>query len=114
MIKILFVCHGNICRSPMAEFIMKELAKDRPDIYIESKAVSSEEIGNSIYPRAAETLKKQGIPFGGHRARQIKATDYNEFCKQFETKEECNKRKLLCQWGQFTCHVHPAAYGIFK
>lgn len=79
MKKILFLCHGNICRSPMAEFIMKELAKDRPDIYIESKAVSSEEIGNSIYPRAAETLKKQGIPFGGHRARQIKAADYNEF-----------------------------------
>ena len=42
------------------------------------------------------------------------ATDYNEFCKQFETKEECNKRKLLCQWGQFTCHVHPAAYGMLK
>ena len=42
------------------------------------------------------------------------ATDYNEFCKQFETKEECNKRKLLCQWGQVACHVHPAAYGMFK
>jgi bacteriocin-like protein len=42
------------------------------------------------------------------------ATNFNNFCVQFETEEECNKRKLLCQWGQFTCHVHPAAYGIFK
>ena len=42
------------------------------------------------------------------------ATDYNEFCKQFETEEECNERKYLCQWGQFLCHVHPAAYGMFK
>lgn len=79
MKKILFLCHGNICRSPMAEFIMKELAKDRSDIYIESKAVSSEEIGNPIYPRAAETLKKHGIAFGGHRASQIRPADYNEF-----------------------------------
>lgn len=56
MIKILFVCHGNICRSPMAEFIMKDLVKNRNDFYIESKATSYEEIGNSIYPPAKRVL----------------------------------------------------------
>jgi len=79
MTKILFLCHGNICRSPMAEYVMKYLAKNRQDIYIESKAVSAEEIGNPIYPPAARTLKSHNIPFGNHRARQIKKEDYNSF-----------------------------------
>lgn len=79
MIKILFLCHGNICRSPMAEYIMKDMAKQRLDIYIESKAVSSEEIGNPIYPNAAMTLKKHNIPFGNHRARRVTAEDYKNF-----------------------------------
>lgn len=79
MTKILFLCHGNICRSPIAEYVCKDLAKDRNDIYIESKAVSSEEIGNSIYPKAAETLRKNGVPFLKHTARQITKEDYNIF-----------------------------------
>ena len=79
MTKILFICHGNICRSPMAEYVMKNLAKKREDIYVESKAVSTEEIGNPIYPPAARTLKKHNIPFGNHRARQIEKGDYNKF-----------------------------------
>lgn len=79
MVRILFLCHGNICRSPMAEYIMKDLTKNRNDLYVESKAVSSEEIGNPIYPRAAATLKKQGVPFGNHRARRITRDDYNNF-----------------------------------
>lgn len=79
MTNILFLCHGNICRSPMAEYIMKYIARDRADVYIESKAVSSEEIGNSIYPRAAGTLKKHNIPFGNHRARRITKEDYDKF-----------------------------------
>lgn len=79
MTKILFICHGNICRSPMAEYVMKNLAKNREDIYVESKAVSTEEIGNPIYPPAARTLKKHNIPFGNHRARQIEKGDYNKF-----------------------------------
>ena len=79
MKKILFLCHGNICRSPMAEYICKDLAKDRKDIYIESKAVSSEEIGNSIYPKAAGTLRKYGVPFGNHKARRITKEDYDAF-----------------------------------
>lgn len=70
MTNVLFLCHGNICRSPMAEYIMKDLTKNRNDVYVESKAVSSEEIGNSIYPKAAATLRKHNIPFGNHRARK--------------------------------------------
>ena len=78
MIKILFICHGNICRSPMAEFICKELAKGR-DIYIDSMAVSREEIGNNIYPRAQQALRAHNIPFTRHSARQITRADYEEF-----------------------------------
>ncbi|MBQ7107576.1 MAG: low molecular weight phosphotyrosine protein phosphatase [Clostridia bacterium] len=79
MTKILFICHGNICRSPMAEYVMKDLVKNRDDVYVESKAVSTEEIGNPIYPPAVKTLNKHNIPFGNHRARQIKKEDYTEF-----------------------------------
>lgn len=79
MTKILFLCHGNICRSPIAEYVCKDLVKGRSDVYIESKAVSSEEIGNSIYPKAAETLRKKGIPFANHRARQVEKKDYDVF-----------------------------------
>ncbi len=78
MIKIMFLCHGNICRSPMAEFICKDMAKGL-DVYIESKAVSREEIGNPIYPSAAATLKKHNIPMTPHRAMQITREDYEEF-----------------------------------
>ena len=62
----------------MAEFICKELAKGK-DFYIESMAVSREEIGNNIYPQAAQTLRKHNIPFTGHSARQITRADYEEF-----------------------------------
>ena len=78
MKSILFLCHGNICRSPMAEFVCKQLAGGC-DIHIESKAVSREEIGHPLYPRAAQTLRQHGVPFGSHRARQITAGDYDAF-----------------------------------
>lgn len=78
MTNVLFLCHGNICRSPMAEFVFKNMTKDY-DLHIESKAVSAEEIGNSIYPKAAATLRRHGIPFGDHRARQITRADYQAF-----------------------------------
>lgn len=79
MTKILFICHGNICRSPMAEYVMKNMVQGREDIFVESKAVSTEEIGNPIYPPAARTLNKHNIPFGNHKARQIKKDDYDNF-----------------------------------
>ncbi len=82
MIKILFVCHGNICRSPMAEFIMKDMVVREglcDKIYVESAATSREEIGNDMYPPAKRKLALEGIPFERRRARQIKLQDYDEF-----------------------------------
>ena len=79
--KALFVCHGNICRSPMAEFIFKALAQAKGKaVYAESAAVSTEEIGNPIYPPAQLSLRQHGIPFDpGKRARQITRRDYDRF-----------------------------------
>ena len=78
MIKILFVCHGNICRSPMAEFVMKDLVRKagrEKDFEIASCAVSRKEEGCPIYPPAQRELRKHGIPFGQHRSRQITGAD---------------------------------------
>ena len=74
MIKILFVCHGNICRSPMAEFVMKDLVRKagrEGEFHISSAAVSREEIGNLVYPAARRELAKHGIRCDGHAAHQI-------------------------------------------
>lgn len=77
MIKILFVCHGNICRSPMAEFILKQMTREREEqFYIASGAVSDEEEGNPIYFQAAQTLRNMGVPFSRHTARRITEEDY--------------------------------------
>lgn len=81
--RILFVCHGNICRSPMAEFIMKAMVHERgldDRFHIESAAVSTEEIGNGIYPPARSCLSFHGIPFDRSRtAWQIRRSDYDRF-----------------------------------
>jgi len=81
--RILFICHGNICRSPMAEFILKALVKSRGfenDYHIESAAVSNEEIGNSIYPPAKECLTRHGVPFDkSKRARRVSPLDYDRY-----------------------------------
>lgn len=83
MKRILFVCHGNICRSPMAEFIFKALLKARgleDEYYVESAAVSTEEIGNGIYPPARRCLSQHGVRFDtGKTARQITLADYSRF-----------------------------------
>ena len=83
MTRILFVCHGNICRSPMAEFILKALVKAKgleDQYYIESAAVSTEEIGNPIYPPAKRSLTQHGVAFDpGKRARQVTRSDYDRF-----------------------------------
>ena len=103
MIKILFVCHGNICRSPMAEFVMKKLVLDLPaagkreissstkfgvetdtalsatDFEIASAATSTEEIGNPVYPPAKRMLASHGIDCSGKTARQMTVTDYNHY-----------------------------------
>ena len=77
MKSILFVCHGNICRSPMAEYIMKHLTNN--DIHIESRATSLEEIGNDIDYRAKKVLDKNGIKYDRHYAKRITQEDYNNF-----------------------------------
>ncbi len=86
MIKIMFVCHGNICRSPMAEFIMKKLVCDKgisAKFKISSSATSTEEIymgiGNPIYPPAAAELTRRGIPFTKRQAVQLKREDYEKY-----------------------------------
>ena len=81
--RVLFVCHGNICRSPMAEFILKALVRSRGQEgawHIESAAVSTEEIGNPIYPPAKRCLSQHGVPFDKEkRARQVTRADYDRF-----------------------------------
>ena len=86
MIKIMFVCHGNICRSPMAEFVFKDLVTKKgiaDNFYISSSATSTEEIwngvGNPVYPPAKRELAKHGISCEGKRAVQLKLSDYNNF-----------------------------------
>lgn len=82
MKRLLFVCHGNICRSPMAEFIMKKLVRNaerEADFEISSAATSTEEIGNPVYPMARQELAKHGIGCPGHSARQLTKADYAHF-----------------------------------
>ena len=82
MKKILFVCHGNICRSPMAEYIMRDLVKKaglEDQFQIASAATSREEIGNPVYPPARRKLAEHGISCGGHAARQLRNSDYEEY-----------------------------------
>ncbi len=81
MIKVLFICHGNICRSPMAEYIFKDMV-DRAGVAgefsIASAATSREEIGNPVYPPARRKLQEHGISCQGHHARQMTKRDYEE------------------------------------
>ena len=82
MTRILFVCHGNICRSPMAEFVMKDLVQKAglaDQFYIESAATSTEEIGNEVYPPAKRKLAEHGIGCKGKKARQMRDNDYSRF-----------------------------------
>ena len=83
MIRILFVCHGNICRSPMAEFIFKDMVRKQGlegSFSIASAATSTEEIGNHIYPPAKRELTKNGVPFDSAKcARQMTRSDYEHY-----------------------------------
>ncbi len=82
MIKLLFICHGNICRSPMAEFCMKKLVAEAglsEKIAVASAATSREEIGNPVYPPAVRLLRREGIDPSGKRARQVTGRDLEDY-----------------------------------
>ena len=82
MIKILFICHGNICRSPMAEFVMKDMiakAGAGERFVIDSAATSTEELGNPVYPPAQRELAAHGVFCGPHTARQMTRADYDKY-----------------------------------
>ncbi|MGO5023115.1 low molecular weight protein-tyrosine-phosphatase [Lawsonibacter sp. LCP25S3_G6] len=82
MTKILFICHSNICRSPMAEYVMKDLVRQaglESMFSIASAATSTEEIGNSVYPPARRKLQEHGISCEGHAARQLRPSDYRAY-----------------------------------
>ncbi|HCN53821.1 MAG TPA: low molecular weight phosphotyrosine protein phosphatase [Prevotella sp.] len=84
--RILFVCHGNICRSPMAEFMLKHFVKEagrKDEFDIDSAATSSEELGNDMYPPAQRCLRIHGIPYQHRSARQMTRADYQDYDQIF-------------------------------
>ena len=96
MHKILFVCHGNICRSPMAEYVMKRLVEEAGvagRFEIASAATSTEEIGNGVYPPARRKLAEHGIACGGHAARRITRYDY-QYYDRIVVMDAANRRNL--------------------
>lgn len=97
MIKVLFICHGNICRSPMAERVFADLVRRAGREYafeIASAATSREELGNPIYPPVARLLRAHGIDAEGHAARQVTAADY-AYYDHLVLMDENNRRNLL-------------------
>ena len=109
MKKILFVCHGNICRSPMAEFVMKDLvakAGRGAEFRIASAAVSREEIGNPLYPPARRELQKHGIECAGHAAHQITRDELDGYDKIYYM-DQSNARFLRRLFGDAAVKCHP-------
>ena len=101
MIKVLFICHGNICRSPMAEFVMKDLLKKagrEGEFSIASAAVSREEIGTPVYPPARRELQKHGIRCDGHAAHQITRAELESYDNIYYM-DGCNARYLRRLFG---------------
>ena len=106
MIKVLFVCLGNICRSPMAEYVFKDMVeKDDSNInfLVDSAATSSEEIGNQMHYGTRRKLEEKGIPYGNHRARKITEKDYEKY-DYIIGMEESNLRNILRIVGEDTEH----------
>lgn len=106
MHKILFICHGNICRSPMAEFVMKQLVKQKGlenQFEIASAATSTEEIGNPVYPPARRKLAEHGIGCEGKTARQMTRQDYAHY-DLIIAMDRNNLRNLKWMFGEDTNH----------
>ncbi|MBQ7694028.1 MAG: low molecular weight phosphotyrosine protein phosphatase [Lentisphaeria bacterium] len=96
MSRILFVCHGNICRSPMAEFILKELLRERgfeSEFEVASAATSAEELGNGVYPPVRRLLEARGIDCSGKRARRLTPADYGRW-DLFVGMDQANLRNM--------------------
>ncbi|MGN0135279.1 arsenate reductase/protein-tyrosine-phosphatase family protein [Anaerotignum sp.] len=99
MIKVLFICHGNICRSPMAEYLFRDMVQKRgisQEFYIASAATSREEIGNGVYPPAKRKLASVGISCEMHHARQVTKADYDTY-DYFLVAERYNIPNLMRQ-----------------
>ena len=97
MINIMFVCHGNICRSPMAEYVMRDLVNKsgcEKDINVSSSATSYEEIGNPVHRGTVKILAANGIPFSQRSAVKLKASDYEKF-DYIIGMDEANIRNIL-------------------
>lgn len=98
---VMFVCHGNICRSPTAEFVMKDILKRKGKdgiVTVASSATSAEELGNSVYPPARRVLEKHGINCGGKRAVRLKKDDYSKY-DLFVCMDGCNAANALRIFG---------------
>lgn len=96
MIRLLFVCHGNICRSPMAEFIMKELVRAEglgDEIFVASAATTNEDTGNPVYPPARRELARHGLSCAGKTARRMTRQDYQDY-DYILYMDRCNRREL--------------------
>ena len=107
MTKILFVCHGNICRSPMAEYVLKDMAqKAGVSLEIASVATSCEELGNPVYPPALRELRSHGIAVGNHRARQITKADVERFDRIYYM-DSRNARNLARMFPKDTDKFQP-------
>ncbi len=105
MIKVMFVCHGNICRSPMAEFVLKFLSRQRgccDEFYISSSATSREEIGNPVHYGTKKKLDSVGIPCEMRRAVQFRKDDYNEY-DYIIVMDSNNIRNLMRIIGEDSC-----------
>ena len=123
---ILFVCHGNICRSAIAEYLMKDMLRERgmaDRFYVESAATSTEELGSGVYPPAKRLLNAHGIDCSGHRARQIRRGDYERFdlligmderniwnMKRVFGGDPESKIHLLSEYGHFTGEIEDPWY----
>ena len=109
MIKVLFVCHGNICRSPMGEFILKDMVARRGMAHrfqIASAAVSREELGNPVYPPARRELQKHGIRCDGHAAHQITRAELYEYDRIYYM-DASNARYLNRLFGSKAAKCQP-------
>ena len=109
MTRILFVCHGNICRSPMAEFVMKDMVRRaglEDEFQIASAATSSEEIGSPVYPPARRKLREHGIRCDGKTARRIKAADYEDYDLLIGMDEANMRNMARCFGGDTEGKLH--------